>query len=165
MRRRMLTFVVGLCACFLTWGVTDSNGDEFSTVFFPSSLDIGALGINDLCEIVGDYDDDSGQHGYLYNGINFYTIDYPEAFATCAWEITNSGLNVGHYDDGAIHGFIYDGKTYISIDYPSATETRIIGANNDVHIVGDYVDFNLTGRYGFFACDLDSVKGGRKVKR
>ena len=143
MRRRIFTFVVGLCACFLTWGVTDSNGDEFSTVFFPGSLVIGALGINDLGQIVGVYNYGSNSHGFLFHKTMFITIDPPDSQSSYLKDINNSGIAIGQYQDiytGGIHGYLYDGDTFTTLTYPESLWTKGTKINNLGEAVGMYGD-------------------------
>jgi len=67
-----------------------------------------AYGI-DGSNIVGTYGDASGgQHGFLYNGSSWTTLDMPGASETFAHGIDGSNI-VGQYFDasGGYHGFVY----------------------------------------------------------
>src|SRR6516162_2673138 len=65
--------------------------------------------INDAGAIVGTYADLTGNHGFLYSGGTYATLDAPGATQTRASGINASGLIVGDYFDGASqgHGFLY----------------------------------------------------------
>jgi hypothetical protein len=66
------------------------------------------LGI-DGSNIVGGYIDASGgQHGFLYDGITWTTLDMPGASWTVARGIDGSSIVGDYYDtSGWQHGFIY----------------------------------------------------------
>jgi len=56
---------------------------------------------------VGNYVDSTGQHGFLYDGGVFTTIDVPGASFTAAFGIAPSGQIVGSYfDSTGEHGFL-----------------------------------------------------------
>ena len=108
-------------------------------------IDIGttatlAGGINDSGEIVGQYYDSSGvEHGFLLQGQNVTTLDYPGAAQTFPWAINNSGMIAGYYIDsvGANHGFTDNAGTWTSIDVPGAWATHVF-AINDLGDVGGW---------------------------
>jgi hypothetical protein len=98
-------------------------GSDFTTINFPNAYYSGASGINDLNQIVGDYqvEDKSTDkiigHGYLlYNGV-YYSIDVPGAVGTDAAGINNKGQVVGTYNTiksvGVlqIHGYLKSGDS------------------------------------------------------
>jgi probable HAF family extracellular repeat protein len=134
-------------------------GSTYSMLNGPG-FDTAARGINDSGEIVGIYDDVAGQHGFLYDGSTYTTIDDPNAapylgiFRSSALGINNFGDVVGYYADagGQDHGFIYDGSTWIQLDDPNAVAslggTVAFGINGSGHVVGNY--FDATGEHGFF---------------
>jgi probable HAF family extracellular repeat protein len=66
-----------------------------------------ALGINDMGQIVGTYDNATGSHAFLYSGGSYTTIDDPLANGTHAFGINNVGQIVGRYFNGSSeHGFL-----------------------------------------------------------
>ncbi len=89
-----------------------------------------AYGINATGQIVGYYEDDGTafglDHGFLYSGGNYTTLDDPSANAgTFAQGINDSGQIVGYYTNTASgnHGFLYNpagGGTYTTLDDPFA---------------------------------------------
>jgi probable HAF family extracellular repeat protein len=94
-------------------GFLYANG-SYTTLDVPSATLTRALGINDVGQIVGTYDNASGHHGFLYfNGV-YTTIDDPQAGTMpgqgtyAASGIDNAGNIVGYYVDGSgnFHGFL-----------------------------------------------------------
>jgi len=66
-----------------------------------------ASGINDMGQIVGYYDNNSGRHGFLYSGGFFNTLDDALAFRSIPTGINSSGHVVGILDDSTgAHGFL-----------------------------------------------------------
>ena len=66
--------------------------------------------------VVGTYVDAQGitNHGFLLNGGQFTTIDYPNATYTEATDINDNGQIVGQYTDhaGKTHGYLYSGGQF-----------------------------------------------------
>jgi len=75
----------------------------------PGATQTLACGIDDG-NIVGYYTDASGDHGFLYDGVDWTTLDVPGARGTQAWGIHGDNI-VGYFWDTSeqIHGFLYDG--------------------------------------------------------
>src|SRR5262249_61333163 len=72
-----------------------------------------AFGVNDADEIVGSYQDATGQHGFLLSGGTYTTLDDPLATGgTIASGINASGQVVGVYQDssGRHHGILFSGR-------------------------------------------------------
>jgi probable HAF family extracellular repeat protein len=80
-------------------------------------------------------------HGFLYTGGSFTTIDAPGArFGTSAFDINDAGQIVGRfYDSTGSHGFLYTGGSFTTIDLPGATGTGAIGINDAGQIVGFFL--------------------------
>src|SRR5262249_59538781 len=101
----------------------------FTTFDDPlATEDTQAFGINDAGQIVGDYADASGAHGFLLSGGVFTTIDEPLANgnSTSAKAINNLGQIVGAYNDATgFHGFLLNGNIFPTIADPSATPGKI----------------------------------------
>ena len=128
----------------------------FTTRDVPGSLGGSTIasGINDAGQIVGQYMDAAGQHGFLYTpGAGFTSIDAPAATGgTYASGINNAGQIVGnYYDSTGSHGFLYTpGTGFTPVNDPAASAaygTNASGINNAGQIVGDYLD--STGNHGF----------------
>src|SRR5262245_65523912 len=73
-----------------------------------------AFGVNDADEIVGSYQDATGQHGFLLSGGTYTTFDLPLAtLGTFATGINASGQIVGDYHNstGRYSGFLLRNST------------------------------------------------------
>src|SRR5262249_4670396 len=112
-----------------------------------------AEGINDVGQVVGVYNDNTG---FLYIGGTYIPLNVPGATKTYAYGINNAGQIAGYYTTGSgtgsvSHGFIYDGSTYTTLDDPLAGPggTFAYGINNAGQIVGSYNDASGIGSHGF----------------
>jgi uncharacterized membrane protein len=97
----------GLVAVSVT-GRTYAQQWTWQTLDYPGGYSPkAALGI-DGNNIVGDYIDSSGnEHGFLYDGASWTTLDYLGATKTVANGISGNGI-VGDYTDSSanMHGFL-----------------------------------------------------------
>jgi uncharacterized membrane protein len=107
-------------------------------------------GIDDHGRIVGEYNDATGEHGFLRDRRGRLTrFDVPGALATAPTRINNSGQIVGAYselsrnlkDPGSMpRGFLLDDGRLTRIDVAGALYTQAIGLNDRGQVVGDYSD-------------------------
>lgn len=120
-----------------------ASGD-FTALAVPGA-DTGAEGINGLGEIVGQFYDNAGAHGYLRDRAGrFTTLDVPGAgFTTQAQDINDSGQIVGFFEStNGVHGFLRDaGGSFTALDVPGVagagfTGTFALGINDQGWIVG-----------------------------
>ena len=154
----------------LVWGINNANqivggcsshsfllsGGNSTTIVYPgASGSTAAYGINNIGQIVGEYD--PGNHGFLLSDGNYTTIDYPGAgLLTSPKGINDNGEIVGvyyttyPYTSNYARGFLYSGGMFRAIDFPGATETWAFGINNAGQIVGAYWSAS-TGTHGFIA--------------
>jgi probable HAF family extracellular repeat protein len=170
-----------------TWfGVSDAgpgghgfvySGGTYTTLDDPNATNIFgagfftfATGINDSGQIVGSYDSRGRgfpNHGFLYSGGTYTTIDDPAAPGlTNAWGINDAGQIVGDYQDntGVVHGFLYSGGTFTNIDDPLAVASDFSGQTTVAQgidaagdIVGYYID-SSGATHGFLATpDTDTT--------
>jgi probable HAF family extracellular repeat protein len=138
-----------LLLCVVTVALADNY--NYTTIDFPGAVESGAVGINNLGQIVGGYQlGDGSRHGFLLSGGVFSTVDDPSA--TSGSEnvgINNSGQIVGAYDLNSlegentfegVHGFLYTASTFINIDFPATgvTNTTANRINDSGAIVGVY---------------------------
>jgi len=152
----------------------------------------GALGINDMGQIVGVYSNASGTHGFLLSGGTYTTLDDPSATTgiTVADGINDTGQIVGSYYIGSVkHGFLE--ITTPNPPPPAGTTADMIlrGANTSPTVAGQYeiydignnailsgnslgqvgTDWTFAGLGGFFGNDTtdmllrDSNTGGLEV--
>jgi hypothetical protein len=145
--KKLTVLVAGLVMVF---GLTVSASAityTWTTLNYPGARGTSAFGIYGN-NIVGTYN--WGEHGFLYDGTNWTTLDHPNASSwTSASGIEGSNI-VGTYIDasGVYHGFLYDGSTWTTIDYPGASGTSASGIYGN-NIVGCYSD--AYGAHGFLA--------------
>lgn len=106
-----------------------------------------AAALNNKGEIAGFYADANGvNHGFLYNGVNFTTINDPLGVnGTQLLGINDNGLAVGDYTDAnnIMHGLLYDflTNTFTTLDDPFATTMTVLNGINDKNqIVGFYMN-------------------------
>jgi|HubBroStandDraft_5_1064220.scaffolds.fasta_scaffold82612_1 probable HAF family extracellular repeat protein len=136
--------------------ITDSQGDirgfvyqsgKFTDIGPEGCIESAGAGINDQGEIVGWCTDSSDVvHGYLWDGKNYSSLDYPGAKNfTLAWGINNAGLVTLQWIDSAgnYEGAVYNSKTmkYSNpITVPGAAQTYIHSINNSNDIVFSWDD-------------------------
>ena len=116
--------------------------------------------VNSSGTIVGWYTDTINKnHGFLYAGGTFTTIDAPGGTnGTSPNGIDDSGRIVGNYTDATNrnHGFLYEGGTFTTIDVPPATNGTVAsGINNNGLIAGYYA--NVTGFHGYVSSGSNLV--------
>jgi hypothetical protein len=101
---------------------------------------------SDAGQIVGDFLDAAGEHGFLKVGATFTTID--GAFgSTLALGINDGGQIVG--SSGAPpYGFLKDGPTFTTVDVPGAFFTQPSGINDTDQVVGGFA-YAGGGDHGF----------------
>lgn len=145
---------------YYAWAVRDGdvaavpepvNSYTFTTIDFPGGEKNRARWINNTRQIVGQYVDATGGHGYLFSKGSFNPIDYPGAEDTRANGINDVGHIVGSFDDfdddTGDHGYLFNGNNFTTIDFPGASFTQAFGINDAGQIVGNYND--SSGEHGF----------------
>jgi len=119
------------------------SNESFTEIRFPTAnpfIATAVNGINDAGQIVGDYSDSSGRHGFLDDHGVFHTIDFPGSSSSSLVGIANSGQVVGWYADLTSHGFIYANGVFTTLEVPfdGVTGTQPRAINNLGDVVGDY---------------------------
>jgi probable HAF family extracellular repeat protein len=153
-----------------TYTILDNPAGTFapSSNFGSPVFTTIATGINNSDQIVGDYHDiNNGDHGFLYSGGKYTTIDDPLGIGTVVNGINDAGQIVGNYGDssGHQHGFVYIRGNYVTIDDPLGTSTVATGINDAGQIVGYYTDSSghihgfLYSGHNFMILD-DPLAGG-----
>jgi probable HAF family extracellular repeat protein len=107
--------------------------------------------INDRGQVVGQFIDPSGTHGFVFEEDSFCQLDYPDATSTNILGINNLGQMVGMLTTlTATAGFLYDRGTFSpALSFPGAGNLTIAnGINDRGHIVGVYQDA-LPGEHSF----------------
>jgi C1A family cysteine protease/uncharacterized membrane protein len=119
----------------------------------PGATESWAYGINNSNKIAGAFQDTTGLHGFVFDGLEtFTTLNYPGALATRAVAVNNAGRIVGDYriiiGSTTYRGYVYDGTNYTSFHFPNAQRTYATGINDSGLIVGYYQTY--TEFRGFF---------------
>lgn len=121
-------------------------------IAYPGAVATNAFGMNNRGQVVGVYEDGSGNvHGFITDGNRFASIDPPGSIGTYVYKINDAGVSVGPYytADGLQHGFSYQNGRYTNIDFPGAAGgTSANGINSTGDIVGQYWDVSGTS-HGF----------------
>jgi probable HAF family extracellular repeat protein len=128
---------------------------NYTTLDDPLQTDFmtQANGINDAGQIVGQYHNSSGYHGFLYSAGTYTPIDDPLAtISTVAYDINDAGQIVGFYASNATHGFLYNPNSmnpFTTLDYPGATTTTPTKINASGQVVGLIFNNVGSGEHGF----------------
>jgi probable HAF family extracellular repeat protein len=107
--------------------------------------------INDRGQVVGQFIDSGGTHGFVFEEDSFCQLDYPGATSTNILGINNLGQMVGMFTTlTATAGFLYDRGTFSpALNFPGAGNLTIAnGINDRGQIVGVYQDA-LPGEHSF----------------
>ncbi len=142
---RALTIPIVYAIFILGWSGI-SSAITFTTLDFPGATYTELTSI-DGNNIVGYYADTLGaQHGFLYDGVNWTTLDVPFprspeapfllAYDTRAFGISGNNI-VGWYLEGP-HGFLFDGTTWTPLDYPGSVNgsNQAVDGNSIVGVAG-----------------------------
>lgn len=129
------------------------ESDVYKAIVAPgSATDSQAYGVNASGHMVGSYVDVLAvMHGFVFDGTNFATFDYPGATDTGMFDINDSGDIVGEFSQGANYqGFLFNKNknTFTALNYPSALFSKAYGVNASDAVVGWYQDTD-NNRHGF----------------
>jgi probable HAF family extracellular repeat protein len=147
-RTLFLLFAVAASVAFTRFAHAQYS---FTTIDVPGVTGTLAYGINKAGQIVGNYQNTVGSpnHGFLFDGSTFTTIDYPGAEVgsegTWLYGINDSGVIIGGHGPtslGIPYGFVYSGGVFSSVDFSAAPggalATTPYGINNAGQIVGEW---------------------------
>jgi probable HAF family extracellular repeat protein len=113
---------------------------------FPGAPAI-AEGINELGDIVGQFNGNGSDFGFLLHQGKLTIISFPGARGgTFANSINNQGVVVGTYhltEDDSDHGFMWKNGAFTNIVFPGAGSTTPNKINDNGDIVGNYVDSKI----------------------
>lgn len=130
------------------------SGTSFTRIDFPGAVFTAAIGINNVGQIVGRYQDTGGiHHGFLLSSGSLTSITFPNAVFTRALAINGGGEVVGDYSlsretGSRTHGYLLRSGIFTSFDFPGADATVPLGINTvNGDIVGSYTD--KVGTHGF----------------
>ena len=133
----------------------------FTTIDVLDASSTEAYGINNAGQIVGNFNDATGRHGFLATGGSFTTIDVPgnNIALTDARGINATGQIVGYFRDSSSYfrdsssrdrGFLATGGSFTTIDVPGPTNTYAFGVNDTGQILGSFL-YATGGPHGFLA--------------
>ncbi len=165
-------------------GFTYLGGATTSTQLYPGAIQTDTLGVNNLGQIVGNYntvdqDGNSSSHGFYApsNTAALQTLDYPGAAETVLTGINDAGWIVGTYTDQPVpdagagveslngsnaHCALWKPdasgaySSPVSFDVPGQTFNSCSGINGLGQIVGWFTDPNAM----LYTSLLDDAEGG-----
>ena len=107
----------------------------YTQIDVPGAVVTGAWGINTAGDVVGQFTDTTGNHGFLLRGGVFTALDVPNASYTSAIGINDIGQIVGQGDSS---GFLYDiqTQTFTTFRYSQSSYTSAFAVNNAGTIAG-----------------------------
>jgi probable HAF family extracellular repeat protein len=136
---------------------------KVASIKVPGASTTEAMGINNLGDIVGSWEDavTRKRYGFLLSGGVYTPIDIPGAVLTVANDINDAGDIVGTYYEpadagelfGASHGYLLSADGQLTtITVPGQRVTWAFGINNQGQIVGGYSEWSgdqVLGVHGF----------------
>jgi uncharacterized membrane protein len=135
---------------------TGTNFTVFNAPGAQAPAGTSPYDINDRGQIVGDFLDTRGFHGFLFESNTFRVLKVPGASSTHVQCINNSGQTAGSFRDGTgSHGFIMIGDRFFQVDVPVVTnrgfDTHLLGINDLGQVVGNVSLHGVPGVLGFVA--------------
>ena len=114
---------------------------KYQALVYPGANDIAALGISNSGQVVGDFADAKGTHGFVYlENVGVFTaaLDCPNGTVTALRRINHGGQIVGGCSDaqGNEHPFLYMAGALNPILVPGAISAGILGINDRAQVVG-----------------------------
>ena len=113
---------------------------------FPGAPAV-AMGINELGDIVGSFNGNGTDFGFLLHQGKLTTLSFPGALGgTFPNSINNQGVIVGSYrltEDDVDHGFMWKSGVFSNIVFPGSGSTTPNKINDNGDIVGIYVDSKI----------------------
>jgi probable HAF family extracellular repeat protein len=121
----------------------------YTQIDFPGAVYTQAYGINGAGDVVGGYNDSSGNnHGFFLSGGVYTTIDDPDVPQNFAYGINDVGQIVG---SNGLSSFIYDlqTQTFTTVSFPSSHSSTVAFAINNAGVVVGYLLINSNNTVGF----------------
>jgi len=116
----------------------------FTQIDFPNSTQTFCVGLDAAGDVSGSYADAHGNwHGFLLQGQNYITVDYPGGQNTYVQGMNNSGQLVGYTGAGSnFFSFVYDirHQFFTQISYPGASATTAFALSDSGAVAGQFVD-------------------------
>jgi probable HAF family extracellular repeat protein len=116
---------------------------KYQALVYPGAKEIGAQGISNSGQVVGDFPDAKGTHGFVYlENVGVFTpaLDCPNGTVTALRGINNGGQIVGGCIDaqGNELPFLYMAGALNPILIPGAISASANGINDRGQIVGNF---------------------------
>lgn len=112
---------------------------RYTVIDVPGAVVTQAFRMNARGDLVGNFQNSTGVHGFLKRGNSYQTIDFPGAAATRARGINERGDIVGMYAlGGRAHGFVLRHGEFTTLDVPGAWQTVLWDINANGVISGEY---------------------------
>jgi probable HAF family extracellular repeat protein len=105
---------------------------------FPGAVRTWAYGINDAGQVAGAYDDGISNHGFLYSGGAYTSLNVPGSLNTVLQRVNNAGQVVGNSNTSnvtPVTGFLYNGGNYTALDVPGSSVTVGEGLTSDGEVL------------------------------
>ena len=133
-----------------TYGILNTGGN-ITVINPPTSTFSEANGINNVGQVVGNFNGSTGQDGFIYSNGRFTIITDPGNHGYISpYGINDSGQIVGQY---AIYNgpasFIETGGVFTTILDPGAQDTWAYGINNSGVVAGTFYDGSASHYHGF----------------
>jgi probable HAF family extracellular repeat protein len=127
---------------------------NYGTLVYPGATETGAQDINNSGQVVGDFPDPKGTHGFVYlENVGVFTppLDNPPSTEIALRGVNNGGQIIGGYFDavGHEHPFLYMASSLNPILIPGAISASAIGVNDRGQVVGNIQSAN--GAWSFVA--------------
>lgn len=158
---RIASFLAVFCI-FALAATTAARPPTFTNIDYPGAVNTYVLGINPEGDIVGAFDDASGQHGFLLRNGEYTTFDMPGALWTNAYGISPKGDIVGQYGSYDVatntyttQGFLLREEVFYPVEVAGQQNNMPFKINPDGMIVGCN-HHNVTNQGG---TDLNSMTG------
>jgi probable HAF family extracellular repeat protein len=115
---------------------------KYVALAYPGAKETGAQDLNNSGQVVGDFPDAKGTHGFIYlENVGVFTpvLDCPTGTVTALRGINNGGQIVGGCIDaqGNEHPFLYMAGALNPILVPGAISAGIIGINDRAQVIGN----------------------------
>jgi probable HAF family extracellular repeat protein len=115
---------------------------NYQALVYSGATETGAQDINNSGQVVGDFPDATGTHGFVYlENVGVFTppLDNPPSTVIALRGINNGGQIVGGSFDaqGHEHPFLYMASSLNPILIPGAISASTIGINDRAQVVGN----------------------------
>jgi probable HAF family extracellular repeat protein len=116
-----------------------SNG-TYMQVGPAGCINSAAFGINDLGEIAGACETETGLAGWIFDGTSYQTVMVPGSYLSQVTGINMSGLAtvIWQYPNGDFQSSFYNGTSFTTIDVPGGGQTYAWGLNNAGDVAFDW---------------------------